>query len=294
MHFLNRCTAMAAFLALGGLVFTQQASAQADDPAQLTERANDAAPEEDETAWSVNAGAVVNTGNTESWTLNAGTNFRLVRGRHGLGAEWAFNYGRANLFTDGVDEAIDTVRNSNARLRYDFFLSDMDTLFLALSHRWDTFAGLDTRLQGQVGYLRYFLRDEGHKLWGEVGYDITFDNFDYGSGEDPECVETDDAPCTQVVHAARLYVGYDNQINENVRFTTGLEALINVQEIEDLRLNFDAALRSTIAGSLQLELKFKLLFDNVPAPQSAEFAAERPERSTLDTTTTVSLIYTLI
>ena len=86
-----------------------------------------------------------------------------------------------------------------------------------------------------------------------------------------------------------MFLGYDNQLNEHVKVIAGLEALLNLEEPEDLRLNFDAALRSSIAGSLQLELKFKLLFDNVPA-----LNADGSEREKVDTTTTLSLIYNLL
>ncbi|HJK94095.1 MAG TPA: DUF481 domain-containing protein [Polyangiaceae bacterium LLY-WYZ-15_(1-7)] len=297
-------------LAFGALALgaPAPAGAQAADPEQLTERVNQERPEEDETAWALSAGAVINTGNTRSWTANAGSNFRLVRGRHAFGAEWAFNYGRADLPDDGVDDYTDTARNSNLRLRYDLYLTRMDALFVALAHRWDTFAGLDTRLQGQVGYLRNFFREENHRAWGEVGYDITYDNFDPEAIQDPDtasdpmCDPAMGAPddiadrpaiCqadgSQIVHAARVYLGYENALNEHVRFLTGVEALLNLEEPEDLRINYDAALRSTIAGSLQVEIKFKLLYDNVPALQ-----ADGTEREKIDTTTTISLIYTLI
>lgn len=287
---------------------TSVAYAQPAAPAQLTERVAEAPPSEDLTTWGLSAGAVISTGNTRSWTANAGTNFRLVRGRSSVGLEWAFNYGRANLAGDAPDRGyVDTVRNSNAKLRYDFFLTPMDALFAATAHRWDTFAGLDTRLQLQAGYLRNFLKEENHRAWGEVGYDMTFDNFDPEAVQDPS--RSADPMCdpalvpfvsdrrengcfldgTQVVHAARIFLGYENALNENVRFLTGLETLLNFQEIEDLRLNFDAALRSTIAGSLQVEIKFKLLFDNVPAVR-----ADGTDFEKLDTTTTISLIYTLI
>lgn len=277
-----------------------------DAPTQLTERVSEEVPEEDETAWALSAGAVFNTGNTESWNLNAGTNFRIVRGRHAFGLEWAFNYGRANLPDDGDDDYVDTVRNSNARIRYDFYLTDMDALFAAVAHRWDTFAGLDTRLQAQAGYLRNFFKEENHRSWGEIGFDYTYDNFDPEAIQDPdtagnmECDPTvtpnvADRPAicqadgTQNVYAARVFLGYDNQLNEHVKVLAGLEALLNLEDPEDLRLNFDAALRSTIAGSLQLELKFKLLFDNVPALRADGTSLEK-----VDTTTTLSLIYNLL
>ncbi len=298
----------ALFAVLVAALGASRAHAQPAAPAQLTERVAEAPPSEDVTSWSLSAGAVVSTGNTRSWTANAGTNFRLVRGRSSVGAEWAFNYGRANLIGDDPDAGyVDTVRNSNAKLRYDFFLTPMDALFVAVAHRWDTFAGLDTRLQLQAGYLRNFFKEENHRAWGEVGYDMTFDNFDPEAVQDPartgapECdpalvpfvSDRRENGCfldgTQVVHAARVYLGYENALNENVRFLTGVETLLNLQEIEDLRLNFDAALRSTIAGSLQVEIKFKMLFDNVPAVR-----ADGSDFEKLDTTTTISLIYSLI
>ena len=85
-----------ALVALATVLGASLAHAQPAAPTQLTERAADA-PAEDVTTWALSAGAVVSTGNTRSWTANAGTTFRLVRGRSSVGAEWAFNYGRANL-----------------------------------------------------------------------------------------------------------------------------------------------------------------------------------------------------
>ncbi len=292
-------------LAVVALLGAGFAHAQPAAPTQLTERAAEA-PSGDVTSWALSAGAVVSTGNTRSWTANAGTNLRIVRGSHAFGAEWAFNYGRANLPGDDPDAGyVDTARNSNTKIRYDFFFTEMDALFVSVVHRWDTFAGLDTRLQLQAGYLRNFFKEANHRAWGEVGYDMTYDDFDPENVQDPDLATDPDCDdglpaserrangCfldgTQLVHAARVYLGYENALNENVRFLTGVETLLNLQELEDLRLNFDAALRSTIAGSLQVELKLKLLFDNVPAVRANGTSFEK-----LDTTTTISLIYSLI
>lgn len=250
-------------------------------PEQLTERAAEEAPSEDLTNFAISAGANVATGNTRSWNLAAGTTFRAVRGRHATAFDWSFNYGRAAPAGDTTMPLQDTVRNSNAKIRYDLYLTRMDALFAAAAHRWDTFAGLDTRLQIQAGYLRNFLREENHRAWGEIGYDMTYDNFT----EEQMATMSD----TQIVHAARIYLGYENNLNEHVKFLTGVETLLNFQQIEDLRINFDAALRSSIADSLQLELKFKLLFDNVPAQR-----ADGTDFAKLDTLTTVSLIYSFL
>jgi putative salt-induced outer membrane protein YdiY len=89
---------------------------------------------------------------------------------------------------------------------------------------------------------------------------------------------------TQVVHSARLFLGYDNHLTEGLTYLGGLEGLVSVEEPRDTRISMDNALRSKVAGNLQLEIKFSLQFDNEPVPGAKK----------LDTQTIGSLIYNLI
>lgn len=271
---LSLCTAM--------LVVCAQASAQPAVIEQHVEAVKADAFQADVTTLNASLGGAFNTGNTEAWQLNTGSQFDLVRGRHGVGLSMTFAYGRANVKDDAVDQLVDTVRNLKARARYDFFLTPMDALFLASAYRWDTFAGLDTRAQGQVGYMRNFFKEEKHRFWGELGYDLTYDNYD----PDPLIDMMSGAllPGDDIVHSGRLFLGYDNQINEAVTFLTGVEGLLNVEDTDDLRVAWDNALRSSIGSGFQLELKFSLALDTQPVP-----GAEK-----VDTATIVNLIYTLI
>jgi putative salt-induced outer membrane protein YdiY len=247
---------------------------------QLTEEITDEGFSEDATNWNVTAGAVLSTGNTESLQLNAGTNLEIIRGSHGFTAEGQYILG---LSGEGFGET--TAEQLRARARYDFYFTRNDAVFVAAAIRRDEFAGLDPRLQGQIGYLRNFYKNEDgtHRFWGEIGYDLTFDTFDYGRlNIDPMMLPG--LPEDQVVHAARLFVGYDNHIDENLTYKTGVEALFNVEDFEDFRLNWDNALRTKVGGNLQAELKFTLALDTQPVE-----GAER-----LDTITTLNLIYTLM
>ena len=250
--------------------------AQPEGPNQHSEAVAEERPEEDTTAWAASLGGTLNTGNTRSWQLTAGSDLRLVRGPSVLGANLAFAYGRADVPDDMTDDLQDTVKNFRAKLRYDYFLSKLDALFLAGLHRWDVFAGIDARVQGQVGYLRMFIKEEKQRLCVELGYYVTYYYYHVGSMMDLEE--------TVWIHSARGFVGYDNTINETLTYVGGLEALLNVEEAEDVRLAFDNAIRSAINGKLQLEIKFTLIFDNVPV--------EGKQKT--DTTTLVSLIYNLI
>lgn len=255
------------------------ASAQEVDVSQHAESVSTDAPTDDETALNIAAGGTLSTGNTRSWQVNAGGDMRVVRDEHAVGAMVNFIYGRSDLPDDSTRTYQDTVRNLNAKLRYDYFLSDMDALFVAAGFRWDTFAGLDARVQGQVGYLRNFVLEESSRFWGEIGYDLTYDNY-----TDDILRANPDADEIDVVHSARGFVGYDNHVTETLTWLTGLEALVNVELPRDFRINWDNALRSKINGNFQLEIKFSLKYDNKPVPGTND----------LDTLTQLNLIYNLI
>lgn len=237
----------------------------------------------DVTTLNASLGGALNTGNTEAWQLTTGSAFNVIRGRHGFTLGMDFSFGRANVPDDGMDVMVDTVRNLRSKARYDFFLTPMDALFLAAGYRWDTFAGLDARVQGQVGYMRNFFKETDHRFWGELGYDLTYDNYDPDPLLDP-VMPTVILDGDEIVHSVRGFLGYDNKINAALTFLTGVEGLLNVEDTDDLRVNWDSALRSSLAENFQLEVKFTLQLDTQPVPGTEK----------VDTITTLNLIYTMI
>lgn len=271
--------------AMSSAVAAQPLAAQAPAAvAQHTERVAEAAPDAtDAMLWDASAGAVLNTGNTRAFAGNLGTRFSIRRGDNQVGAELKFTYGQAAVRTMG--QFGDWEENSNnlqGRVRYDRFFTAHDSLFAAVVGRRDHFAGLDLRLQGQVGYARDFLTETNHRLWAEAGYDGTYDNYD----PDPlvDAMTMMELDGTAFIHSGRLFVGYDNHVNEALTFRTGLEALLDVEEPSNLRLNYDAELNAKLSGRLQLGLKFSAKFDNEPVSGTEE----------LDTVTTLNLVYSLV
>lgn len=270
------------------LLYVSASSVHAQDVeevAQHTEEMPADAPESDETALNLSIGGALNTGNTQAFQLSNGGTFRLVRGMHALGADTVFIFGRAKLDTDDdgdLDEFQDTTRNLNTRIRYDYFLTTMNALFVAGVHRWDTFAGLDARIQGQAGYLRQFYKHgEVLRIWGEAGYDITYDNY---TQEVLDEADDDSIDEESIVHSARLFFGYDNHVTDTFTVLLGVESLINMEKPEDFRINWDNALRSKINSDMQLEIKFSLKYDN----------REVPGTKRTDTTTQINLVYAFI
>jgi len=267
------------------LVASPRASAQeapVTTPLSTNTLSDDGQDADDETAFSASLGGSLNTGNTESWQLNAGTELRIVRMPHAFGHTLSLAYGKADIPDDTDNEFKDTVKNFSTKARYEYYLTRMDALFLAAAFRWDEFAGLDARVQGQAGYLRNFVKTDDQRFWGEAGYDITYDNYH----PDPLIDEDtgDVLPGDDVIHSARLFFGYDGHINSAVSYLTGLEGLMNVEEPKDTRINWDNALRSALGGNFQVELKFSLQYDNLPVPGTRK----------VDTQTLVSLLYNFV
>jgi putative salt-induced outer membrane protein YdiY len=238
-------------------------------------------PNADTTSLAASGGAAIAAGNTKSYQVNVGADFQLIRYPHGVAANAYFAYGVADVPADMDDEMVDTVRNLNARARYTFFLSRTDALFLATAFRWDPFAGIDRRNQAQIGYLRYFFREEKQQFWGELGYDLTSD--DYGIVEGAADPAPPD-PEEEVIHSARLFLGYENKLNAALSYVGGLEGLLNVEEPGHSRLNFSNAIQSAISDSFRLELKLTLAYESEPVA-----GAEK-----LDTTFLVNIIYRLL
>lgn len=248
------------FLFVLPLFAASSAVAQTPPPvaAQNTERVVETAPSTDTQNWTASAGAILNSGNTHSFAMSGGTNFQITRGSHQFAFEANGNYGRSRAA--GAPIYSTNAKNIVSRLRYDYFFSRQHAAFVSAVHRYDPLSGLDTRIQGQIGYQYNFVREDKHRIWTELGYDITFDNL-VQSGVPP--IPPDD---TRVYHSARGYLGWLNNLNDTVHFKTGLEGLFNVEHSTDWRLNWENTLTTQVNGRLSIEIKFNLLYDHQPVP----------------------------
>ena len=289
-------------LALVALTIASRAAdahAQPAAAAQHTEAvAAPPAEDADDEVFTIQLGGTLNFGNSRSFQLAAATNFLLHRDQHLFTLDLQATLGMAAVRNAGVWGSFDeNARNILGRLRYDFFIDPDDALFVSVAGRHDTFAGLDFRFQGQAGYLRNIFREgEGnsHRMWGEIGFDITVD--DRAPNPLPNPAVTEGAPCDMMdtpacflpniedQYSARVFLGYDNHMNEAWAFRTGVEALFDVVNPDNIRLTSISELNVRLDGNLAAGLRFTLLFDNVPVPG----------RDSVDTTTVLTLVYTLL
>lgn len=239
-----------------------------------------------EVDWSISAGGSINTGNTEAWTLNAGSSLKLVKTDHTLTADALFNFGRANL-PDPAPPAPPTSYSTTVKkflfsMRYDYFLSEKDALWMSVVERWDPFAGFDTQFMAQAGYLRAFVKKENHYLAGRIGYAYTYELFSSFS----PIVASDNH-----IHGLLAALDYENKLNDHVSVLSNLTTIYNLNTVEeqnasafeDIRISYSLALLASLTEKLSAEVRFLLLYDRIP-----------PTAKKTDTTTLFSLVYTLL
>jgi putative salt-induced outer membrane protein YdiY len=238
----------------------------------------------DATDLSIGAGGLLSTGNARLLALTANSQFRLRRVDNQFTAAAAGNYSRTAATGKPLET---TVQNLQGKTRYDrFFLVDW-TAFLGVQARNDKFQGLDLRLQIDPGIGYYFVNDAKHLFWGEIGYDYLHDI----RREDDRVVrDAAGLPTGQIldktssVHSGRLFLGYDNQLNEAVTFTMGLEFLQGLSSTSTRRFNGDAKLSSKLGAGFSLATTFALRYDNEPLPG----------KENVDTITALNLVFKLL
>lgn len=229
----------------------------------------------------VSAGGLVASGNARQIALTGSGKAKVRRGRSQFSAAAAGNYAEAAPDRDSELEA--SVSNLQGKLRYDYFFAEQWAAFLGVTARRDRFQGLDLRLNVDPGLAYYLIDREKHQLWFEGGYDLQYD-VRRDQNLEAARAEGQDLDKTELRHSARLFAGYDNQVNERVSFSTGLEYLQSVQDLDIWRINWDGSLKSNIAGNFSSAVVVDVKYDNQPLPNVEE----------LDVTTSFNLVYTLL
>ena len=268
----------------GGGTETAGQATFAAPPEEAAEAATEAEPKA-EVDWNISAGGSINTGNTRSWNLNAGSDFKLVKTDHTLTLGALFNFGRADVAPTDPAIAYSTVaRQFFFVSRYDYFFTEKDAIWGGLSYRWDPLAGFTAQLLANAGYLRAFIKTEKHYFAGRIGYSYTFENYE---------VPPSTLPTNSNIQGLLAALDYENRLNDHVEFLASITTIYNLNRIpvqnaqpfQDIRIYLTAALLSSLTDKLAFEARFLLLYDRIPPG---------PDLVKVDTTTLFSLVYSFM
>lgn len=281
------------------------ASAQPAAAAQFTETQAARPTTGDDTQWTVGLNGQFNYGNARSLALGATTHFMIRRDIHQFTLDLTFQYGMASLRDANTHEFGPWTANAQnlfGKIRYDIFLDADDALFATVAGTNNPFAGLAFRFQGQLGWARNLFSEAEahHRGWFELGGDFTYDQRFPSPfcGTAPSGVTLDRSTCLgsdgtsyqlpqdEIQPSARVFLGYDNHMNADWNFLTGVEVLVDLRgdpHWRNVRLNWRSTLGVTLSQDLGANVQFNVLYDGEPVPGFQE----------VDTQTLLGLTYTL-
>lgn len=245
------------------------------------EAAQKPAEDKDATELKLSAGGLFTGGNSESIAATSAAKFRLRRGMNQLAVALAANYGEAA--PPDSDERETNVENFQGRIRYDRFIAGNFAVFASVSALRDRFQGLALRMNFDPGVAYYFIDEEKHRFWSELGYDL---QYDYRREDALEAAEAAGTPLDRSTtrQGGRALLAYENGLAESVSFDTSLEYLQAFKDTENWRLGWDVGLTASIQAGFSIATTFSLRYDNNPLPGI----------ETTDMTTAVSLVYQLL
>jgi putative salt-induced outer membrane protein len=242
----------------------------------------EASEKKDTTEFKVSAGGLLATGNSRLLAVTGAARFRTRRDDNQLSMAAAANYSRSAPTPDDPVEV--TIENFQGKTRYDRFLGKGFAVFLSMSGRNDRFQGLDLRLNLDPGVAYYFIDRDKLLLWTELGYDYQYDFRRGQTIREAEATEGIRLAKTDERHSTRAFFGYENNVNEAITVSTGLEYLQGFPDTSYWRLNWDLGLNSALSNAFSIATTFSLRYDRQPLPSIKR----------TDTVTAVSLVYQLL
>lgn len=187
-------------------------------------------------------GGLFTNGNVDSIAGRAGGYYQMKYLMHGLRVDLGAgvtalsqdpDLDPSNGFGVGLlDEKNRMNTQANARVRYDFFITDLDSLYGAGLIFHDSAMNLQVRLRADAGYRRYFFQSQKHSFSGEVGAVYTVDRapFTGDTNEDGLTDLNDEVGFEESggTIGARLQLQYMNALMDNLAFTTTFEVIPNI------------------------------------------------------------------
>lgn len=254
------------------------------------------------------AGMLFTTGNSETTSATGGLKASRKSGDNKFSVEGSAAYAKSDLrviqdlngngMIDNASEITSvpsiTAETLYGKLRYDRFLTDLNSLFIAAVGSRDVPAGKEAVLGGQVGYSRSLYKSKTAQTTGEFGYDYAH--------------EDDVAPGPALsIHSLRAFVGHKAAMTEGADLDASVELLSNLNRLdlpthkdggtfEDTRINGKVAISAKIGLNLAFQATFEVHYDHRPSILGIKNLAMgfTPEASKLDTLMKASFIYTFV
>ncbi len=220
--------------------------------------------------WSAKAGlsAVFNSGNSVNQTIGGNADVTDKWNSNELAFHGDGAYGRAKDNTTGVTST--NTKNWKLSVRYGRYFSKVFSLYLLQGMSADKPAGFNFIYNSSLGISHEVFPDKPHTFKYELGFDYAREWRDLSADED--------------IYSARAYWKYAWAFAKKSELSQDFEALFNMEDKEDTRINTFTALTVKMTDIVAFQAGFKVKFDNVPVP----------DKKKTDTTTQFGLVFDIL
>ena len=204
-----------------------------------------AAQSPDSTKLTVGLGLVTTSGNTSVTTFNFGNSFSYIH------RPWVFSEAATMIY----GSTHDTVNNDQYHLllRGDLGLHDGISAYVYGAFDRDRFAGVASRYQEAAGIA-----------WKAVEYPTDLLTLEAGAVETEQRDVGSDTTSSFI--AARAALTYKHMLNQTAYVQEAVEALPDLQESKNLRINSATDLVAPLSTVVSLKVGYVIRFDNLPPP----------------------------
>ena len=203
-----------------------------------------AAPPPSPVQLTLDLGFVNSSGNSDVTTFNLGQRLAYTTGA------WVFTQTAKVLY--GETDGSATAESYEAGLRGDYVIKEQVSAFGLLTYQRNPFAGLASRFSEGVGLAWRAVRAPRDSLRLEATLSMN--------------QERSTADVETSFGAMRGALGYKHMLGANSFFTQTLEAVLNLQDSEDLRVNSETAFTAPISQQIALKASYVVRYDRQPEP----------------------------
>ena len=189
-------------------------------------------------------GLVSTAGNSAVTTLNVGEKVTWITGRLELTQAFSVVYGRTGDST--------TTNQWKASIRSDVQVGGPMAIYARGAFERNTTAGIARRFEEAVGLAAELIMKDRTTLSAEAGAALN--------------QQTSTTDATSDFASGRLAVAFKQFLGASAFVTQDAEALPNLEETDDLRVNSETALTAPISSRIAVKLAYTIKFDNVPEP----------------------------
>jgi putative salt-induced outer membrane protein len=194
-------------------------------------------------------GIVVTGGNTELEVYNGKTKNTYTAGRN------TFTLGGHYMY--GTSFNVENSRNWDINAKADHGFSEKIGIFLGTVYEGDQFAGIDNRLNGDLGASYKIYKSEKAQATGEAGYRYRR--------------EENLAGTVLSQSQGRVYLEGKRTPSKDITLKFWTEYLPNFTDSEDWQINFEPSFQYNFMSNLALKWGYMGRYDNLPVPGNKKF-----------------------